>query len=103
MPFGRRRLQNGALEFAGVLACVALAVKAVTGALVAWNAVMALNPAVLVGTAVVAALALIVDYWPEISSFFSDLWDKVQTGRLGQLTTGSVPRGPGCLLRSKLR
>lgn len=68
----------GILKFAGVLAGVALAVKAVKGAMVAWNAVMALNPVALIGAAVVAALALIVAYWPEISGFFSDLWDKVK-------------------------
>lgn len=65
-------------KFVGALAGIALAVKLVTLATAAWNAVMALNPTVLIAGAILAALALIVAYWPEISGFFGDLWDKAK-------------------------
>lgn len=68
----------GVKLFTGVMAAWAVGVKLATGAMALFNAVMALNPAVLVGAAIVAALGLIVAFWPEISGFFSDLWDKVK-------------------------
>ena len=56
-------------------AAVALGIKAVTAAQAIFNAVSAANPYVLAIMAIIAAIALVVAYWPEISAFFSWLWD----------------------------
>jgi hypothetical protein len=38
------------------------------------------NPYVALALAIVAAIALIIAYWPEISAFFSRLWASIKTG-----------------------
>jgi TP901 family phage tail tape measure protein len=62
----------------GVLTAVAGAIKIVTMAMAAWNAVAALNPVVLAILAVAAALALIIAFWPEISKHFIDVWEGIR-------------------------
>jgi TP901 family phage tail tape measure protein len=58
----------------GTWYAIAAAVKAATVAAEIFNVVAALNPYVLIAMAIVAALTLIVAFWPEISAFFQDLW-----------------------------
>lgn len=55
----------------------AAAVKAVNVAMLVFNALMGANPFVLMTYAIVAAIALIWAFWPEISEFFSKLWKGV--------------------------
>jgi TP901 family phage tail tape measure protein len=52
----------------------AAAVKGVNMAMTVFNALMAVNPFVLLTYAIVGAVALIWAFWPEISDFFSKLW-----------------------------
>lgn len=53
------------------------AIGIVTTAAGIMNAVMAMNPFVLLGMAIVAVVALIVAFWPEISAFFEMIWEKI--------------------------
>ncbi len=55
----------------------AAAVKAIAVATALWNALMAVNPVVLIIYAIVAAIALLWAFWPEISAFFSKLWKTI--------------------------
>lgn len=68
----------------------ALAVKAATLATVAFNAILAMTPVGLIITALVAAVALIVAFWPEISAFFSKVWGGITelAGRVWAAATG---------------
>ena len=66
---------------AGVFLSVAAALKVMTAATVAFNVVMgvlkgaiAINPFF----ALVAAIALLIAFWPEISAFFASLWDDIK-------------------------
>lgn len=89
------------LKLVASLGAAVVAFKLVTGAITLWSGVMAgiptimkaartawllfqvalfANPIALVAAAIVGALALVVAYWPEISGFFSDLWEKVGGG-----------------------
>lgn len=54
-----------------------VAVMLVTGALKALSFVAALNPWVALAYGLVAAVALIWAFWPEISAFFAGLWDSI--------------------------
>jgi len=55
----------------------AAAIKIASTAMAVFNAIMAVNPFVLLTYAIVGAIALIWAFWPEISKFFTDLWDGV--------------------------
>jgi TP901 family phage tail tape measure protein len=59
----------------GVLYFVATAISACATAVELWTLALELNPIVLFATLAVAALALIVGFWPEISAFFGKIWD----------------------------
>lgn len=56
----------------------AAAVKIASTAMVVFNALMAVNPFVLLTYAIVAAVGLIWAFWPEISEFFSKLWTGIK-------------------------
>lgn len=56
----------------------AAAVRIAAAAQAAFNFVAAANPYVLVAMAIVAAIALLVAYWPEVSAFFGRLYAKVK-------------------------
>jgi TP901 family phage tail tape measure protein len=58
-------------------ATLALGIKAVALATAAWNALTAMNPWMLAIMAVIAAVAVLVAYWPEISAFFDGIGQKV--------------------------
>lgn len=62
---------------AAVWYAYAAAVKVATVAIAAFNAIMAMSPMGLLVTALVAAAALIVAFWPEISAFFQDVWSGI--------------------------
>jgi TP901 family phage tail tape measure protein len=63
---------------AGVFLSVATAIKTATAAMTLFNFIAMMNPISLIAMAVIAAIALIIAFWPEISAFFSDLWDGTQ-------------------------
>ena len=48
--------------------------KAARVAMIAFNAIAALNPFVLIGMAIAGAVVLVVSFWDEISEFFGKLW-----------------------------
>lgn len=73
----KARASGLAVLIAG-FAALALGIKAVAAATALWNMIAAANPYVLGIMAIIAAVALLVAYWPEISGFFSDLWDKAK-------------------------
>jgi hypothetical protein len=62
----------------GVFYAIAAAVKVVTAAVAVFNAVAALNPYVLIALAIVAAIGLIVAFWPQITAFFKRFWEDVK-------------------------
>jgi len=64
---------------------LATAVQTITTLMTAWkyaglalNLVMAANPVVLVIAAILAGIALIVAYWPEITALFTELWQAMK-------------------------
>lgn len=63
---------------ATVFASVAGAIKIATTAAAIFNAVAAANPYLLIGTAIVGAIALIIAFWPEITAMFSQFWDDLK-------------------------
>lgn len=63
------------LKIIEVITAVALAVKLWTGAMWLLNAAALANPFTLLVYALVAALALIIAFWPEISEFFGNIWE----------------------------
>lgn len=62
---------------ASVFLAAAAAVKIATTAMAIFNAVSALNPWVALAMGIIAAIGLIIAFWPEISAFFSELGDAV--------------------------
>lgn len=56
----------------------ALAIKAATAAMTLFNIITAANPIMLWAVGIAAAIALIWAFWPEISAFFTQLWDDVK-------------------------
>lgn len=65
------------VKIVAVITAAAAAVKLWAGAMALLNAVMALNPISLIAIAVVGAVALIWAFWPEVSKFFTDLWEGI--------------------------
>lgn len=76
----------------GVFTAVAIAVKAVAAATALWNAVLAANPFTLIAMAIIAAIALIIAFWPEISAFFIRIWEGIKevSERIGSAVGGFV-------------
>lgn len=77
---------KGVAVFAGGLLAIAAGIRIAAAATAAWNVAVGilngtimLNPFVAVAVAIVAAIALIVAYWPEISGFFQRMWDKAKS------------------------
>lgn len=66
-------------KMVAVFVAFAAAVKVVTVAMAIFDAVSAANPWVLLAMAVVALIAVIYAFWPEISAFFSKLWTTIKT------------------------
>jgi phage-related protein len=60
-----------------VITAAALAMKVLTGAVWLLTFAVTANPITLFAIAAVAALALIVAFWPEISGFFTNLWQGI--------------------------
>lgn len=60
-------------------------------AMVAFNAIAALNPFVLIGMAVAGAVVLVATFWDEISEFFDELWGgaKEVAGAIGSWFAGA--------------
>lgn len=77
---------------AAVFGSVAAAIKIATTAAAIFNAVAAANPYVLIGIAIVAAIGLIIAFWPEITAFFSDLWEGIKNmaSRVAEAVSGFV-------------
>jgi TP901 family phage tail tape measure protein len=77
-------------KIVAVITAAAVATKLWAGAVTLLNAVMSLNPISLIAIAVVGAIALIVAFWPEISKFFSDMWEGIVnlTSRIGSAIGG---------------
>jgi len=67
------------LKIIAVFMAFSAAVKTANAAINIANFV-ASNPYVALALAIVAAIALIVAYWPEISAFFSRLWTTIKEG-----------------------
>lgn len=63
---------------AAVFGSVAAAIKIATVAAAAFNAIAAANPYVLIGMAIVAAIALVVAFWPEITAMFAQFWEDLK-------------------------
>lgn len=63
----------------GTFAAIALGIKAATAAMVAFNFIMGLNPWVALAYGIIAAIGLIIAFWPEISAFFEQLWADIET------------------------
>ncbi len=63
---------------AGVFLSVATAIKAASAAMAVLNFLVAMNPIGLLVMAITAAVALIIAFWPEISAFFSDIWERAK-------------------------
>lgn len=72
-----QRAEGIAFVAAGFLA-IATAIKAASAAQALFNLIAMANPYVLVIMAIVAAIGVLIAYWPEISAFFSDMWDKAK-------------------------
>lgn len=62
----------------GTFMAFAAAVKVATAATALFNAVMAINPVVAITMAIIAAIGLIIAFWPEISAFFMELWESIK-------------------------
>lgn len=79
----------------GAFLAVAAAVKVASVAAAAFNFIVAANPFVLFALAVIAAVALIVAFWPEISAFFTRMWEGIKeiggsiVGSIGDLLTAA--------------
>lgn len=58
-------------------AAFAIALKVATVAFGLFNAVMALNPFVLIAAAIIALIILVVVYWDEIVAFLTSTWNKI--------------------------
>lgn len=67
-----------------------IALKAITLTMTLFNLVIAANPFVLLGIAIVAAAALIILNWEPIKQFFVDLWDTIK-----QIVTAPFPAVTG--------
>lgn len=69
---------------AGTFLAIAGAIKLASAAMTIFNAIAALNPIGLLVIAIVAAVAIIAAFWPEITAWLSDLWDSITevTGRI---------------------
>lgn len=63
-----------AAKFAGVWLAFAAAIKVASAAMFIFNAIAAANPITLIALAIVAAIALLYAFWPEVSAFFQKLW-----------------------------
>lgn len=57
----------------------AAAVKVATAAMAIFNAITAANPLTLWAIGIVAAIALIWAFWPEITAFFTMVWEKIKS------------------------
>ena len=80
-----------------VFALFAAAVKIAAVAMAIFNAVMLLNPISLLIYLIIAWIALIWAFWPEISAFFKDLWKGITdvAGKIWKSITGIVESAIG--------
>lgn len=83
------RAEGIAFVAAGFLA-IATAIKAAAAAQALFNLIAAANPYVLLVMGIVAAIGLVIAYWPEISAFFEAMGEKVAevAGEIGAWFTG---------------
>lgn len=73
-----RRIAMFITGLAAGIATVVLGIKAIALATLAWNAVLAMNPAVFIFMAIIAAIVLLDAYWPQIAAYFTQLWADLQ-------------------------
>lgn len=83
------RAEGIAFVAAGFLA-IATAIKVASAAQALFNIISMANPYVLLVMAIVAAIGLLIAYWPEISAFFEAMWEKakVVAGQVGEFFSG---------------
>lgn len=59
---------------ASTFLAVGAAIKVASSAMALFNLIANANPISLIALAIIAAVGLIIAFWPEITAFFSDLW-----------------------------
>lgn len=81
---------KGLAFIAGMLLGWAASVRMLTATVTALNFVLSLNPMAALAIAIIAAIGLIIAYWPEISGFFKRLWTTIQgiASRIGAWFAG---------------
>ncbi len=71
-------LIKGIAKVGAALLAFGVAVKVITTVVTVMNAVLALNPFVLLAMAIIAVAMLIYNYWDDIAAFFVRLWDGIK-------------------------
>lgn len=64
----------------GIFYGIAAAIKIATAATTLFNLVMAANPITLIALGIVAAIALIIAFWPEVTAFLGNVWSAIKEG-----------------------
>ncbi len=84
------RAEGIAFVAAGFLS-IAAGIKIAAAAQMLFNAIAAANPYTLILMAIIAAIGLVIAYWPEISAFFSALGERVGevAGAIGEWFAGA--------------